>query len=144
MSNETATKTLFNSLAFTKRKRITIKEETLVRTRHLDEQRAIPLVLEPNGSPVKIAEWASVNEAFITDLLRRHGALLFRGFSISTLPQFEQFARSTMKGLMEYAERSSPRSKVGSGVYTSTNHPAKQEILLHNEQSYTLNWPMKI
>jgi alpha-ketoglutarate-dependent taurine dioxygenase len=144
MSNEVSTKTAFNSLAFTKRKRITVKEETLVQTRHLDDQRAIPLVLEPSAGPVKIAEWATVNEAFVAGLLRQHGALLFRGFGINTLPQFEEFARSTMKGLMEYAERSSPRSRVGSGVYTSTNHPAKQEILLHNEQSYTLNWPMKI
>ena len=144
MSNEVNTKPAFNSLAFTKRKRITVREETLVRMRTLDEERAIPLVIEPNGSPVKLAEWAVVNEALIGTLLRQHGALLFRGFSISTLPQFQQFAGSTMKGLMEYAERSSPRSRLGSGVYTSTNHPAKQEILLHNEQSYTLNWPMKI
>jgi alpha-ketoglutarate-dependent taurine dioxygenase len=33
---------------------------------------------------------------------------------------------------------------VTGAVYTSTDHPADQHILLHNEQSYTLNWPMKI
>ena len=144
MSTEVNTKTPFSNLALTKRKRITVTEQTLVQMKHLDDERAIPFVLEPNGGAVKIAEWATVNEALITKLLRQHGALLFRGFGVSTLPLFEQFAQSTIRGLMEYAERSSPRSRVGSGVYTSTNHPAKQEILLHTEQSYTLNWPMKI
>lgn len=144
MNNEVNIKTAFSSLALTKRKRITVTEQTLVQTRHLDEQRAIPYVLEPNGGAVKIAEWAAVNEDLITKLLHRHGALLFRGFSVSTLPQFEQLSQTLINGLMEYAERSSPRSRLGSGVYTSTNHPAGQEILLHTEQSYTLNWPMRI
>jgi alpha-ketoglutarate-dependent taurine dioxygenase len=144
MNNEVNIKTAFSSLALTKRKRITVTEQTLVRMRHLDEQRAIPYVLEPNGGAVKIAEWAAMNEALITKLLRQHGALLFRGFSVSTLPLFEQLSQALIKGLLEYTERSSPRSRLGSGVYTSTNHPAKQEILLHTEQSYTLNWPMRI
>jgi alpha-ketoglutarate-dependent taurine dioxygenase len=45
---------------------------------------------------------------------------------------------------MSYGERSSPRHVLSGNIYTSTDHPADQHILLHNEQSYTLNWPMKI
>ena len=76
--------------------------------------------------------------------LLRHGAILFRGFGIGSAAQFEEVVRSVSPELIEYGERSSPRSKVSGTVYTSTDHPADQPIFLHNEQSYTLNWPMKI
>jgi alpha-ketoglutarate-dependent taurine dioxygenase len=76
--------------------------------------------------------------------LMRHGALLFRGFDLQSIPEFERFVRAISPDLMSYGERSSPRSKIGDGVYTSTDHPPDQYILLHNEQSYTLNWPMKL
>ncbi|HEY0367192.1 MAG TPA: TauD/TfdA family dioxygenase, partial [Pyrinomonadaceae bacterium] len=46
--------------------------------------------------------------------------------------------------MISYGERSSPRHVLKGNIYTSTDHPADQHILLHNEQSYTLNWPMKI
>ena len=46
--------------------------------------------------------------------------------------------------VLSYGERSSPRSEVTEGVYTSTEHPADQHIVLHNEQSYTLAWPLRI
>ena len=74
----------------------------------------------------------------------RHGAILFRGFDIQSISDFECFVRAISPDLMSYGERSSPRSKIGDGVYTSTDHPSDQYILLHNEQSYTLNWPMKL
>ena len=61
-----------------------------------------------------------------------------------TLPQFRTFTQSVCPELIEYGERSSPRTKIDDGVYTSTDHPADQPIVLHNEQSYTLNWPLKI
>ncbi|HKP10860.1 MAG TPA: TauD/TfdA family dioxygenase, partial [Blastocatellia bacterium] len=73
-----------------------------------------------------------------------HGAILFRHFNVRAVTQFEQFARALCPRLMEYGERSSPRTRVADGIYTSTDHPADQEILLHNEQSYTTNWPMKL
>ncbi|MFC5290059.1 TauD/TfdA family dioxygenase [Actinokineospora guangxiensis] len=43
-----------------------------------------------------------------------------------------------------YHERSSPRSELGDGVYTSTEYPASEEIHLHNENSYQLDWPMRL
>jgi alpha-ketoglutarate-dependent taurine dioxygenase len=78
----------------------------------------------------------------IKDMLNRDGALLFRG--LDTTADFENFARTVSPRLIEYGERSSPRTRISDGIYTSTDHPAAQPIVLHNEQSYTLNWPMKI
>lgn len=79
---------------------------------------------------------------FIQDALVRDGALLCRG--LETTADFERFARTVSPRLIEYGERSSPRTRISSGIYTSTDHPPDQPIVLHNEQSYTLNWPMKI
>jgi alpha-ketoglutarate-dependent taurine dioxygenase len=81
---------------------------------------------------------------FIRDSLARDGALLFRNFDLPTIADFESFARAISPRVIEYGERSSPRTSLGHGIYTSTDHPAAQPIVLHNEQSYTLNWPMKI
>lgn len=78
----------------------------------------------------------------LSEMLRRDGALLFRG--LATIADFENFARFVSPRLIDYGERSSPRTRVSNGIYTSTDHPADQPIVLHNEQSYTLNWPMKI
>lgn len=76
--------------------------------------------------------------------LARHGAVLLQGLNLQTIEDFETVARTISPRLIEYGERSSPRTRISSGIYTSTDHPADQPIVLHNEQSYTLNWPMKI
>ena len=41
-------------------------------------------------------------------------------------------------------ERSSPRHEVADQVYTSTDHPPRHPIPLHNEQSYNITWPLRI
>ena len=43
-----------------------------------------------------------------------------------------------------YMERSSPRHEVADHVYTSTDHPPRHPIALHNEQSYNITWPLRI
>ncbi|WP_416136205.1 TauD/TfdA family dioxygenase [Aquabacterium sp. A7-Y] len=76
--------------------------------------------------------------------LHEVGAILFRGFAVSGEQGFQRFARSFGHPLLSYDFASTPRSAVEQGVYTSTEYPAHQSIPLHNEQSYTLQWPMKI
>jgi hypothetical protein len=51
---------------------------------------------------------------FINENLRRFGGILFRNFPVMGLAEFEKFARTVSEGdLLEYRERSSPRSHVG-------------------------------
>jgi len=45
---------------------------------------------------------------------------------------------------MEYKYKSTPRTHIGSNIYTSTEYPADQEIPMHNEMSYASSWPQKI
>jgi alpha-ketoglutarate-dependent taurine dioxygenase len=88
--------------------------------------------------------WAGGHREFIESSLAEHGGILFRRFGISTPAEFEQFVKAVCGELLEYNERSSPRSAVSGNVYTSTDYPADQSIFLHNENSYQQTWPMKI
>lgn len=128
----------------TKRQPVRVSRGELVRIETLATNQTLPLVVRPHGAEVNLPAWAEGERAFIEERLLQCGALLFRGFGAGSLARFEQFARAVSGELMEYGERSSPRSQLLNQIYTSTNHPADQEILLHNEQSYTLNWPMKV
>jgi alpha-ketoglutarate-dependent taurine dioxygenase len=103
-----------------------------------------PLLIEPKVATLNGAQWAQNNLEMIETKLLKHGAILFRDFNLTTAVDFEQFARAITPGLLDYGERSSPRALISSGVYTSTEHPEDQFIHFHNEQSYTLSWPMKL
>ena len=72
------------------------------------------------------------------------GAVLLRGFAVTSRIHFSAFAESFGRPLVSYEFGSTPRTALGAGVYTSTEYPAHRSIPLHNEQSYTRNWPMKL
>jgi alpha-ketoglutarate-dependent taurine dioxygenase len=104
----------------------------------------LPLFIEPNPERVDITTWAARNRDFIETQLLHHGGVLFRGFEITTPGAFEQLCRAISTELLEYNERSSPRTQVSPNVYTSTDYPANQSIFLHNENSYQRTFPQKI
>jgi alpha-ketoglutarate-dependent taurine dioxygenase len=126
-----------------KRKTVRLSEEELTRTGFLDDQR-LPLVVEPNLPGVNLVSWAAAHREAIGAHLARHGAVLFRGFGVDAVNELEDFTRATSGDALHYTERSSPRSQVQGKVYTSTDHPASQTIFLHNEQSYSLTFPLRI
>ncbi len=134
----------FSRLAAIRPRAVSLSRGDLVNVTYLDPASLLPVVIQPATDDVDLSVWAGRNRGFIEENLHKHGAILFRNSQIGSLPQFETFARATSQELMTYGERSSPRTALGSYVYTSTDHPADQDILLHNEQSYTLQWPMKI
>jgi alpha-ketoglutarate-dependent taurine dioxygenase len=132
---------MFNPI---KRKVLKLSAESLVETSYLEPEQKLPLVVQPGVNNLNLIGWAESNREFIETELLKHGAILFRGFGLRSTDDFSRFAQTISSKLIEYGERSSPRTLIQTGVYTSTDHPADQSILLHTEQSYTLNWPMKI
>jgi alpha-ketoglutarate-dependent taurine dioxygenase len=116
----------------------------LVRTRLLAEGQTLPLVVEPAVKGVELRAWAGQHRELVETWLRRHGALLFRGFGPRTPEEFERLIEAVSGEALEYRERSSPRSFVSGRVYTSTDYPAAHPIFLHNENSYQSRWPMKL
>ncbi|MPZ39501.1 MAG: TauD/TfdA family dioxygenase [Rhizobiales bacterium] len=114
-------------------------------TRPLLEGKQLPLLVQADdaaGTPLGDVV------PMLRDTVDRHlpdcGALVFRGFSVNGPDAFRTFATDFGHPLLNYEFGSTPRSKVTAGVYTSTEYPAHQHILLHNEQAYTRDWPMKI
>lgn len=127
-----------------KRKKVSLEPEALVKTSFLGGAEALPLVVEPAVDNLNLPAWAANNRGRVESELLKYGAILFRGFNMETVGQFEEFARAVSLNLLDYKERSSPRSEVGRGVYTSTDYPPDEAIHFHNEQSYSYCWPMKL
>jgi alpha-ketoglutarate-dependent taurine dioxygenase len=107
---------------------------------------ALPLVVSPlrRGDVAEVSAFAAAIRACAEAELTSRGAVLFRGFPVRGLADFEAFVKLVTPDLLDYTFGSTPRSHLQSRIYTSTEYPAHQHIPLHNEQSYTREWPLKI
>ncbi len=105
---------------------------------------SLPYLYDATGQVVELAGWSAGRRMELNDRLHVHGALLFRGFSDVDRNAFFDFVRQVSGEPLEYTERSSPRTDTGRRIYTSTEQPPDQAIFLHNEQSYSLDWPMRL
>jgi alpha-ketoglutarate-dependent taurine dioxygenase len=97
--------------------------------------------------PTKL--WYSLKEQIklaANHYLPIHGGMLFRGFAEGQSHEkfCQEFAQLFSDDLLSYEFGSTPRTDLGDGVYTATEYPSHQVIPLHNEQSYTLQWPLNI
>ena len=127
-----------------KRKTIGGPAENLVKTSLLHPGQSLPLLVQPAVEGVDLLTWATSNLTWLNEKLVEHGGVLFRNFDLATTAVFEQFIAAVSGDLLEYTERSSPRSRVSGNIYTSTDYPADQRIFMHNENSYSHTWPLKI
>jgi alpha-ketoglutarate-dependent taurine dioxygenase len=121
-----------------------VSVSTLVELHMLAPNSRLPLVVEPAVSGVDIIRWLEHNLDFVDTHLPKHGAILFRGFDVSSVAGFEGGIRAVSGKLLEYTYGSTPRTRVSGAIYTSTEYPADQHIPLHNEMAYARDWPMKI
>ena len=101
-------------------------------------------MIEPALRELNVYRWLEDNQEAVASLLDVHGAILFRGFNLSTPAHFEEFVKATGGDPMPYTERSSPRHEVGNGIYTSTDYPPTHSIFPHNEHSYRKTFPLRI
>jgi alpha-ketoglutarate-dependent taurine dioxygenase len=110
-------------------------------------------VIEGNGTRVleisprhggAIDAFMPALQARIEGAKLEYGGALLRGFEAIGASGLDRFASRFGQTLHAYEFGSTPRSKVGKGVFSSTEYPADQWIDQHNEQSYTLRWPESI
>jgi alpha-ketoglutarate-dependent taurine dioxygenase len=128
-----------------KRQSIQLSTETWVKVAPFKAESSLPLVISPTVTGVNLVHWAAQQTALIQEQLLKHGGILFRGFPICEVAEFEQVIRAVVTGdLLDYRDRSSPRSEIAGKIYTSTDYPADQSIFLHSENSYASTWPLKI
>lgn len=125
-----------------KPKAVNLSQRRFIRTTFLHRDGMLPLVLQPEGAEVDVVSWARGNRSFIEAQLLRHGALLFRGFAMLTVRDFERFVQATCPDVHgEYGDL--PKEEQGRFTYQATPYPPEQTILFHNESSHLPNWPLK-
>jgi alpha-ketoglutarate-dependent taurine dioxygenase len=109
----------------------------------LSADTVLPVVVGPMEER-SVAEYRDVIVSTVSRHLSTVGGLLFRGFSVESVADFEVLVKMISPDLASYEFGSTPRSQVHNQIYTSTEYPPHQHIPLHNEQAYTTEWPMKI
>lgn len=128
-----------------KREEINLADFSLTTSSSLVPGQLLPLVVQPALAGVNLPSWAESNREYIRTELARHGAILFRDFTVDAPAKFEAFARAASADgelFDEYGDL--PREEPGAKVYGSTPYPADKAILFHNESSHMHRWPMKI
>jgi alpha-ketoglutarate-dependent taurine dioxygenase len=108
---------------------------------------SLPLVgiaREQPFSGSQLQAWLLANKDQVHQLLRFHGALLFRGFGVASAEEFQDIASVLCDELGDYVGGNSPRTRVASHVFTSTEYPKDERISMHNEASYLKRMPGKI
>ncbi|XVN15493.1 TauD/TfdA family dioxygenase [Pseudomonas corrugata] len=60
----------------------------------------LPVVIEAIAPGLDPSAWAGTHRQAVEALLCRHGAVLFRGFELASVPAFEAFAEALSPGCM--------------------------------------------
>src|ERR1044071_7750749 len=104
--------TNMNRLGLARRKAVTLSQQDLVKVQLLKEGVRMPVVVVPATPGLNLSVWAEAHRSDIETLLLSHRAVLFRGFQVSTVQEFDKFVRTTSEGgPLEYRDRSTPRDK---------------------------------
>ncbi|MEH2456004.1 TauD/TfdA family dioxygenase [Nostoc sp.] len=126
-----------------KAKALNVLENELIEIGNLVNEQKLPIVIKPLVNGIDIACWAEGNRNFIEEKLFQNGAILLRGFNITTASEFERFGLAICSELFnENGEHS--RNSVSGNVYTPVFYPADRKLLWHNENSFNYRWPKKI
>lgn len=126
------------------RKPVSLSAGDLIEVLPLEPGRTLPMLVQARVPGVNLIAWARAERSYIDSLLLRLGAILFRGFGIQNLTDFELLMRAVSEELLEYSYQSTPRTNLSKYVYTSTEYHPELTIPLHSEMSYAADWPMKI
>jgi alpha-ketoglutarate-dependent taurine dioxygenase len=103
-----------------------------------------PLIIEALGPQQSLDELCNVCRSRVDAMLLEHGALLFRGFRMEGLADFDRFVGAATQRRLDYVYASTPRTALGNRIFTATEYPPAEEIPLHNENSYQRQWPLRI
>ena len=121
----------------------------MIKTGLLDPARTLPFLVEydPSDGPAEqglLISWYKEHEQFIDQKLLEHGAILFRGFNVNTPGAFARLTRSIAPGLLDCLDDNGPRTKITSGIYTSTEYPAAYQLSMHSEYAYSHKFPARL
>jgi alpha-ketoglutarate-dependent taurine dioxygenase len=109
---------------------------------------AVDVHLEPGRPPLIRAEdapdaatWVAANREALRGAVARHGSVRVRGLGLGNADQVADVFRRLSGALMTDVESFAAREKYAAGVYSSTKWPANQQMCMHHELSYRLEFP---
>lgn len=113
------------------------------------ESGGLPLFIQPldvslRDDPTAFRGWLIQNREPLEALLLEHGALVFRGFAIRETSDFSKLFEHYPDGGFGYRGGAAPRDELAPRVFESTQIPAEDVLLAHQEMSYLPNPPTKI
>jgi len=104
--------------------------------------------LRPGKPPVVRAEtggdaasWAAAYRNKLRTMVAVHGSVLVRGLGLHDAAQTGAVFRRLAASLMPEREAFAPRLSYPGGVYSATPWPPNQQMCMHHELSYTLEFP---
>lgn len=103
-----------------------------------------PEIMSAPDSGTDLPSYLQSRRGSVERALSDGGAVLFRDFAVRSAEDFQAVVRSLTPAMLSYTYRSTPRREEAAGIYTSTEYPPKEEIPLHNENSYAHAWPLRL
>ncbi len=105
----------------------------------------LPYIVDIGKLPVdQFVDYLLKNKSNIDEQILTHGAVKFRGVTIDSLDDFQQIVDGVSEKFLNYIDGNSPRTKLTGNVYTSTEYDHTQKITMHNELSYSAQWPSRL
>ncbi|MBB5635114.1 alpha-ketoglutarate-dependent taurine dioxygenase [Pedobacter cryoconitis] len=105
----------------------------------------LPYVIALNQSQSEnFIAFYNENRGMIEKELVKYGAVKFQNVPLQTIDDFQQITNSISDKFINYIDGNSPRTKLTSNVYTSTEYDKSQVITMHNELSYSPLWPNQL
>ena len=89
-------------------------------------------------------KWFNEHEDTIQEYLLKYGVIRFKKTGLKSPEDFQKFISNIHIEPLYYVDGNSPRTKISSKVYTSTEYPSEVFISMHNELSYSNYFPKKI
>ncbi|KAI3671605.1 hypothetical protein L1987_87344 [Smallanthus sonchifolius] len=127
------------------------RELELPQQRSQDDGVLFPAVLSPNSSTHSTAVQLSAFEdaikahkPWLESLLLKSGAILFRGFPVTSPSDFNAVIEAFGFPELLYVGGIAPRTQVVGRVYTANESPLDKEIPFHHEMAYVPNYPTKL
>lgn len=100
------------------------------------------MVVTPDLSTIADAlEWLRSVDGKLSNATRAHGVLYLRGLPVRDVQDFGAVRDQLIPRRTPYREKATPRHSYGDDVFSSTDLPPAQSIRMHNENSYTLDFP---
>jgi alpha-ketoglutarate-dependent taurine dioxygenase len=131
-------------LAIPPRRPVRIDSAELVTVQRLAGAVVGPTVVRPRWPGLDLGNWLCGNAGWLRELALVHGAVLLRGFNVAAAGGLAPLVAAMAERPIAYRERSTPRHDLGNGIYTSTEYPADQPIMFHNENAYAAVWPLRL